>query len=152
MKTSAPRLEPRRIADFERELLERARAWIPAWGLADGERDFGRALLEIAARFNSEVAERLDRVGDKMRAAFSTGSPCAARRQGRRECRWRFKLADTARAAVDAPHPVRMQVDAVGAQCLVRNRNRHSPRAGAASSSSWESIRTRMNCSCRRRD
>ena len=87
-----PGLEPRRFSDFERELLDRARTWIPSWGLADGERDFGRALLEVAARFNSEVAERLDQVGDKVAAGFSTGSRWVARRQGPRECRWRFSL------------------------------------------------------------
>ena len=59
-----PNLDPRRASDFERELLERARAWIPSWG-ADDERDFGRALLKIAARFSSEVAERLDGAGAK---------------------------------------------------------------------------------------
>ena len=100
----APRLDARRAARVRaRSCSTRARAWIPAWGLDDGERDFGRALLEIAARFSSEVAERLDRGGRQdARAAFSTGSPCAARRRGRRACRWRFKLADTAREAVAA--------------------------------------------------
>ena len=64
MKAPArPALDTRRTAEFAAELRERARAWIPSWGLTDDERDFGRALLEIAARFSSEVAERLDRRG-----------------------------------------------------------------------------------------
>ena len=71
MKTPPPpRFETRRAAEFAAELLARARAWVPEWGLTDGEPDFGRALLEIAARFNSDVAERLDRAGDKMRRGF----------------------------------------------------------------------------------
>src|SRR5215469_11813013 len=65
-----PSLEKRRQKDFEAELLERARAWIPQWALADDEPDFGRALLRIAARFSSEVAERLDCGGEKMQRGF----------------------------------------------------------------------------------
>ena len=57
-----PRLDRRRASDFERELVERARVWAPSWGTDDdGEADFGRALLTVAARFGAEVAERLDR-------------------------------------------------------------------------------------------
>ena len=59
-----------RIADFERELRTRARTWIPSWSLADGEPRFRPRCCEIAARFSSEVAERLDRVGDKMALGF----------------------------------------------------------------------------------
>ena len=112
---SAPRLEPRRAADFAAQLRERARAWIPSWGLADGERDFGAALLEIAARFSSEVAERLDRVPEKMRRGFLDW--LAVRGQAARPARLPvvFKLADTARDAVLAAAPVRLQAEAGGA-------------------------------------
>lgn len=109
-----PGLEPRRFSDFERELLDRARTWIPSWGLADGERDFGRALLEVAARFNSEVAERLDQVGDKMARGFLDWLAVGGEAARPARMPVAFQLADTARAAVDAPHPVRMQVDALG--------------------------------------
>lgn len=110
-----PGLEPRRFGDFEKELRERARAWIPSWGLEDGERDFGRTLLEIAARFSSEVAERLDRASDKMARGFLDW--LAVRGEAARPARMPvvFKLADTAKEPVQAPHPVRMQVDARGA-------------------------------------
>jgi hypothetical protein len=109
-----PGLEPRRFSDFEKELLERARTWIPSWGLADGERDFGRALLEVAARFSSEVAERLDQAGGKMARGFLDW--LAVRGEAARPARMPvvFKLADTAREPVDAPHPIKMQVDAHG--------------------------------------
>src|SRR5689334_12972986 len=102
---SPPELEPRRAADFERELLARARAWIPSWGIADGERDFGQALLEIAARFSSEVAERLDRVGDKMARGFLDW--LAIRGEAARPARMPvvFKLAENAREPVLAPRP-----------------------------------------------
>lgn len=115
MRTSrAPKLEPRRAARFEAELQERARAWIPSWGLADGERDFGRALLKIAARFSSEVAERLDGAGEKMQRGFLDW--LAVRGEAARPARMPvvFKLADTALEAVLAQAPVRMQVDAGG--------------------------------------
>ena len=70
MSDEAPKLETRRFAEFERELHERASAWLPGWALHDAEGDFGAALLRIAARFDSEVAERLDRAGDKMWRGF----------------------------------------------------------------------------------
>jgi len=110
----APRLDTRRTAGISAELRERARSWIPSWALADGERDFGRALLEIAARFSSEVAERLDDAGEKMRRGFLDW--LAVRGQAARPARMPvvFKLADAARDAVLASAPVRMQADAAG--------------------------------------
>ncbi|NJO33089.1 MAG: hypothetical protein HC869_08015 [Rhodospirillales bacterium] len=111
----SPKFEERRFDDFKRELLERGRVWIPSYGLADGERDFGQALIEIAARFSAEVAERLDRVGDKMARGFLDW--LAVRGEAARPARMPvvFKLADTASEPVQAPHPVKMQVDALGA-------------------------------------
>lgn len=109
-----PHLDERRTADFVAELRQCARAWIPAWELDDGERDFGRALLEIAARFNSEVAERLDRGADKMRRGFLDW--LAVRGEAARPARVPvvMKLADTAPGAVLAARPVRLQADANG--------------------------------------
>ena len=110
----APRLDERRAPEFLAEMEERARAWIPSWGLTDGEHDFGRALLEISARFNSEVAERLDGAGEKMRRGLLDW--LAVRGQAARPARMPvvFKLADTAREGVLASAPVRMQADAGG--------------------------------------
>lgn len=106
-----PTFERRRYGDFERELRDRARAWIPSWGLADGERDFGRALLEIAARYSTEVAERLDRAGDKMARGFLDW--LALRGVAARPARLpvAFKLVDSAHAPVLARRPARMQID-----------------------------------------
>lgn len=109
-----PRLERRRASDFSAELLQRARAWVPSWDLEGGDRDFGRALLETAARFSSEVAERLDNVGDKMRRGFLDW--LGVRGEAARPSRMPvvFKLADSARESVFASTPVRMQADAGG--------------------------------------
>ena len=70
--------------------------------------------MKIAARFNSEVAERLDRTGEKMRRGFLDwlGIHGKAARPARLPVV--FKLADTAQEAVLAPAPVQMQADAAG--------------------------------------
>ncbi|MDE2448654.1 MAG: hypothetical protein KGO22_06770 [Gammaproteobacteria bacterium] len=107
----APSVEARRASDFESELLARARAWVPAWG-ADDPQDFGRALLRVAARFNSEVAQRLDQVGEKAYRGFFDW--LAVRGDAARPARMPvvFKLADPATDAVLARAPVSMQADA----------------------------------------
>jgi hypothetical protein len=111
----APGLDNRRAAEFSAELRERAQAWIPSWGLNDSEGDFGRALLEIAARFSAEVTERFDDAGEKMRRGFLDW--LAVRGEAARPARVPvvFKLAETAQEAVLAPAPVRLQADAGGA-------------------------------------
>ena len=105
------RLEPRREKEFEAELLERARAWLPTWALTEDAPDFGRALLKIAARFNSEVAERLDRGGEKLQRGFLDW--LAVRGIAARPARMPvvLKLADNAPDPVLAAAPVRMQAD-----------------------------------------
>lgn len=119
----APRLDERRTLEFSAELAERARAWISEWGLADGERDFGRALLNIAARFNSEVAERLDGAGEKIRRGFLDW--LAVRGEAARPARMPvvFKLSDTAQEAVLASAPVRMQAVGAGTPVVFETEN-----------------------------
>src|SRR5688500_11970803 len=118
-----PRLETRRRREFLAELQERARAWIPSWEVTDNEGDFGRALLEIAARFNSEVAERLDLAGEKMRRGFLDW--LSVRREAARPSRMPviFKLVDSAREPVLASAPVRMQADAGGTPVVFETEN-----------------------------
>jgi hypothetical protein len=115
---SSPRLDERRTAEFAAELRARARAWLPSWGIVDGERDVGAALLDIAARFSSEVAERLDRGGEKMRRGFLDW--LAVRGVAARPARMpvAFKLADAAQVSVLAEAPVRLQADAGGASVV----------------------------------
>lgn len=114
----APHLDERRTEEFAAELRERAQAWIPGWALADGEHDFGQGLLQIAARFSSDVAEHLDGAGDKMRRGFLDwlGIPRIAARPARLPVV--LKLVDAATEAVPALAPVRMQADAAGASVV----------------------------------
>ncbi len=110
----APRLDQRRRKDFSAELRERAQAWIPEWALTDGERDFGRALLEVAARFSSEVAERLDYAGNRMRGGLLDWLAIPRKAALPSRLPVVFKLVDAATEAVLASAPVRMQADAAG--------------------------------------
>jgi hypothetical protein len=114
----APSLDDRRTAEFSAELHERAQAWIPSWALNDSEGDFGRALLEIAARFSAEVTERFDGAGEKMRRGFLDW--LAVRGEAARPSRVPvvFHLAETAPEAVLASAPVRLQADAGGASVV----------------------------------
>jgi len=114
VKTPPPPFDRRRTADFKAELRARARAWVPEWGVTDDEPDFGRALLEIAARFSSDVAERLDLAGDKMRRGFLDW--LAVRGKAARPARVPvvFKLTNSAKQDADALPPVRLQADADG--------------------------------------
>lgn len=110
----APGLESRRAADFERELRARAGSWLQSWNQDASAPDFGLALLKIAARYSSEVAERLDIAGEKMALGFLDwlGMKAEAARPARVPLA--FKLAETASAPVAAPHPVKLQADAGG--------------------------------------
>lgn len=119
MKTpDAPRFEERRKEEFAAELRKRAQAWMPSWDLGGGERDFGRALLEVAARFNSEVAEHLDNVGEKMRRGFLDW--LAVRGIAAKPSRLPvvFKLTDAAQEPVLASAPVQLQAEADGASVM----------------------------------
>ena len=114
-----PRFETRRAKELEAELFARAGAWIPSWGIDDDGRDFGRALLKIAARFGSEVAERLDRAGEKLRLGFLDwlAVPAEAARPARLPVV--FTLADSARDAKPATALTRLQVEAAGASVIL---------------------------------
>lgn len=107
----APRLEKRRAADFERELVNRARAWIPSWSLDAGQADLGLALLKVAARFSSEVAERLDVAGNKMALGFLDWLGLAPNAARPARMPVVLKMTDNATESVLAPRPIKMQVD-----------------------------------------
>ena len=110
-----PRLDQRRAADFRAELTTRARAWIRDWSLDDSPGDFGTALMDVAARFSAQVAERLDRASEKLSLGLLDW--LAVRGKAAKPARMpvAFKLADTARAPVLARKPVRLQADVDGA-------------------------------------
>ena len=114
-RRDAPKLEPRRTQDFAAELSARARAWMPSWALEENEGDFGGALLQVAARFNAEVAERLDGAGGKLRDGLFDwlGVHGEAARPARVPVA--FKLGDKAIDPVLASAPVRLTADVDGA-------------------------------------
>ncbi len=109
-----PSLDERRAAEFEAELLARARSWLPEWGVDDDPQDFGRALLAIAARFDSEVAQQLDRAGEKMRRGFVDwlGVRSGAARPARMPVVMR--MGERAVEPVLARAPLRLLADAGG--------------------------------------
>lgn len=114
-----PRFETRRAKELEAELFERARAWIPSWGMDDDERDFGRALLKIAARFSSEVAERLDRAGEKVSLGFLDWLAVQGEAARPAHLPVVFKLTESAREAKPATASTRLQVEAAGASVIL---------------------------------
>jgi hypothetical protein len=113
-----PRLDSRRAEDFRRELTERASAWIRDWNADAGTGGFGGALLDVAARFNAQVAERLDRAGKKLSLGLLDW--LAVRGKAARPARMpvAFKLADNATDAVLARQPVQLQADIDGASVV----------------------------------
>ena len=69
--TGVPKgFEPRRRKELGAELLARARVALPGWVPSDDDQDFATALFEITARLESEVAERLDRIPEKVFRGF----------------------------------------------------------------------------------
>ena len=96
---AAPRLDERRSADSRRSCASARGRGFRRGDFDDASGDFGRALLEVAARFSSEVAERLDGAGEKMRRGFLDW--LAVRGEAARPARMPvvFKLADTAHEA-----------------------------------------------------
>ena len=114
-----PRFETRRAKELETELFERARAWIPSWGMDGDARDFGRALLKVAARFSSEVAERLDRAGEKLRLGFLDWLAVSSEAARPARLPVVFKLTDSAREAKAAVATTRLQAEAAGASVIL---------------------------------
>jgi hypothetical protein len=115
---SGPPLDPRRAADFTAELVERARAWIGDWGLSDASSDFGLAFLKVAARFSGEVAQRLDRVGEKMSLGFLDWLAMRGKAAHPARMPVSFKLADSAKDPVLAVAPVQLQAGANGTSVI----------------------------------
>lgn len=106
-------LDDRRESEFRQLLLERAQRWIPEWSAAGDQTDFAHALLAVAARYQAEVAERLDRSADKMALGFLDW--LAVRGQAAIPARMPVVLQLAANAsAVIAPAPVQLMADAMG--------------------------------------
>jgi hypothetical protein len=117
-QTEAPHIDTRRAEEFRSELLTRARAWIRGWTVAESPGDFGAALLDVAARFSSQVAERLDRAGEKLSLGLLDWLAIRGRAAKPARMPVVLKLADTARDPVFASKPVRLQADVDGASVV----------------------------------
>ena len=64
-----PHFDQRKRKELRVELLARARMWMPEWQPGSGP-DVMTTLLEIAARLDAEVTQRLDRVPEKSLRGF----------------------------------------------------------------------------------
>ncbi|MFP3643368.1 baseplate J/gp47 family protein [Paraburkholderia sp. SIMBA_054] len=104
-----PPIDARRTEAWYQELRTRAGAWLPEWQPNRIASDFGDALLRIAARFDSEVTQRLDRVSTKAALGFLDWLAIAPRAGQAARVPVAFKVADGAVATVFAPAPVRLQ-------------------------------------------
>jgi hypothetical protein len=103
-----PVYEPRRTAELREELLTRARSWLPDWRPRTGTGELGAAVLGIAARIESEVTQRLDRVPEKVYRNFFAW--LGVRGQAGRAARLPVVFSMNAKAsALDAPAPVQLQ-------------------------------------------
>ena len=70
MTVRLPSTDARRAAALRAELDRAGSAMVPGWGVAVAPGSFGRALLEIAARFAEETSSRLDRTAERDTLAF----------------------------------------------------------------------------------
>ncbi|RKT13291.1 putative phage baseplate assembly protein [Paraburkholderia sp. RAU2J] len=104
-----PTIDARRTQAWYEELRTRASAWLPEWQPSRIASDFGDALLRIAARFDSEVTQRLDLVSTKAALGFLDWLAIAPRAGQAARVPVAFKVADSAVATVFAPAPVRLQ-------------------------------------------
>ncbi len=107
-----PPADTRRLSDFRLALRETAALWLPQWAAGEDDGDFGTALLEIAARFNAEVAERLASYGGKASLGFLDwlGFTGAAAEPARMPAV--FTLSETAADPEFMPSPARFQTGA----------------------------------------
>lgn len=113
MSQRDPIVESRRAREFLDELMRRARAWIPDWELNEDSPDFGRALLQVAARFDAEVAERLARIPEKTARGFLAwlGFQGAAARAARVPVVFRLGARTTEPVLARAPVKLQAAVD-----------------------------------------
>ena len=137
----------------QRELLERARAWVPSWGSIDDEGDFGtraardRRALQLGGRGTSRRRGRQD-----ARAASSIGS--RVRGEAARPARMPvvFKLAETAREPVAAAASDEDAGRRADATVIFETETDVRVVPGAARHRWSASTRPRMRSSCRRPD
>jgi hypothetical protein len=105
-------VDPRRAEALFEELRQRARAWIPGWEGDEDAPDVVRALLQIAARFGSEVTERLDRMQEKNSRGLLDWLGFKPRGAQPARMPVVFKMADASTQAVLATRPIKLQAQA----------------------------------------
>ncbi|MGY4404079.1 hypothetical protein [Bradyrhizobium sp. USDA 3315] len=108
-----PSYDKRRRLNFEKELLDRARLWLPEWSALKEAGDPGAAVLKIAAKLESQVTQRLDRLAEKSFRGFLhwlnvRGTPGRAAR-----IPLAFRMAARSEAVLAEP-PIQVQADAGG--------------------------------------
>ena len=104
-----PSTDARRAAVLRAELDRAGSAMVPGWGVAIAPDSFGRALLEIAARFAEETSSRLDRrPSATLRLLRHARRPAAGTAGGHRHLVFVTEEARTTTTSA----PVRVQVGA----------------------------------------
>ncbi len=108
MSRLPPSFEPRRFPKLREELVARARAWMDDWRPRNERVDFGAAVLEIGARLEAEVTQRLDRVPEKAFRGFLQWLGIRGRPGLAARLPVAFRMTSSAED-VDAPPGVRLQ-------------------------------------------
>lgn len=109
-----PPINSLREHDYAAEMLDRALLWMPEWGIQDDEPDFGSAILKIAARFQAEVAQRLNRTPEKMRYGLLDWLGVRGKAAIPARLPVVFGMTEGTPTAVLATAPVSLQADAQG--------------------------------------
>jgi hypothetical protein len=104
-----PQLEPRRRQQLNDELQARAKAWLPDWKPRDPDTDFAGALFQIVARIESEVAQRLDKMPEKMYRGFLNWLGVRGQAAQAAKVPLVFSMVPTATTPVLAEAPIQVQ-------------------------------------------
>jgi hypothetical protein len=104
-----PHLELRRRQQLNEELQARAKAWLPDWKPRDPDTDFAGALFQIVARIESEVAQRLDKMPEKMYRGFLNWLGVRGQAAQAAKVPLVFSMVQTATTPVLAEAPIQVQ-------------------------------------------
>lgn len=116
-----PHPDPRRSEALFRDLQQRAQSWLPKWqGIAaradaSARGDFARTFLQLAARINAEVTERLDQTPDKVALGMLDWLAIAARPGNAARMPVVLKARANGKQTVFAKAPLKFQVNTTGA-------------------------------------
>ncbi|MES0199836.1 hypothetical protein [Mesorhizobium sp. M0011] len=108
-----PQYDKRRRAELEKELLDRARMWLPEWHALTQAGDAGAAVLKIAAQLESQVTQRLDRVPEKSFRGFLDWVGVRGKAGRAARIPLAFHMAAHSEPVLAQP-PIQMQADAGG--------------------------------------